>query len=155
VTDSLNTRCDDAGFTLIELSIVLVIIGLIVGGVLVGQDLIKAAEVRATISQVEKFNTAVNTFYGKFGYLPGDVPQTVATQFGLPARGSYCCSGISGNGNGYIDGMGAYYGSSGSSECGEPLMAWVDLTIGGNLIEGAFNTTALQPLLRRVHSRFP
>ena len=34
-----------AGFTLIELSIVLVIIGLIVGGVLVGQDLIKAAEI--------------------------------------------------------------------------------------------------------------
>jgi prepilin-type N-terminal cleavage/methylation domain-containing protein len=46
-----------AGFTLIELSIVLVIIGLIVGGVLVGQDLVKAAGVRATISQIEKFNT--------------------------------------------------------------------------------------------------
>jgi len=42
------------GFTLIELSIVLVIIGLIVGGVLVGHDLIRAAGVRATISQVEK-----------------------------------------------------------------------------------------------------
>ncbi len=39
-----------AGFTLIEMSIVLVIIGLIVGGVLVGQDLIRAAEVRAQIS---------------------------------------------------------------------------------------------------------
>ena len=36
------------GFTLIELSIVLVIIGLIVGGVLVGQDLIRAAKIRAT-----------------------------------------------------------------------------------------------------------
>jgi prepilin-type N-terminal cleavage/methylation domain-containing protein len=43
-----------AGFTLIEISIVLVIIGLIVGGVLVGHDLIRAAGVRATISQVEK-----------------------------------------------------------------------------------------------------
>ena len=38
------------GFTLIELSIVLVIIGLLVGGVLVGQDLIRAAGVRAQIS---------------------------------------------------------------------------------------------------------
>jgi prepilin-type N-terminal cleavage/methylation domain-containing protein len=43
-----------SGFTIIELSIVLVIIGLIVGGVLVGRDLIKAAEVLATISQIEK-----------------------------------------------------------------------------------------------------
>ena len=40
------------GFTLIELSIVLVIIGLIVGGVLVGQDLIKGAEIRATVAQI-------------------------------------------------------------------------------------------------------
>jgi len=44
----------DSGFTLIELSIVLVIIGLIVGAILVGQDLIKAAEIRSTISQVGK-----------------------------------------------------------------------------------------------------
>jgi hypothetical protein len=44
---------------------VLVVIGLIIGGILVGQDLIKAAEVRATISQIEKYQTAANTFYGK------------------------------------------------------------------------------------------
>jgi prepilin-type N-terminal cleavage/methylation domain-containing protein len=44
-----NKRC---GFTLIELSIVLVIIGLIVGGVLAGQSLINAAAVRAQISQI-------------------------------------------------------------------------------------------------------
>ena len=41
------------GFTLIEMSIVLVIIGLVVGGVLVGQDLIRAAYERAQISQIE------------------------------------------------------------------------------------------------------
>ena len=45
--DCAYKRCD--GFTLIELSIVLVIIGLIVGGVLVGQNLISAAEVRLQI----------------------------------------------------------------------------------------------------------
>jgi prepilin-type N-terminal cleavage/methylation domain-containing protein len=42
-----------SAFTLIELSIVLVIIGLIVGGVLTGRDLISAAETRATIAQIE------------------------------------------------------------------------------------------------------
>jgi len=67
-----SKRTNQKGFTLVELAIVLVIIGLIVGGVLVGQDLIKAAEIRATISQLEKLNTAVNTFRGKYNGLPGD-----------------------------------------------------------------------------------
>ncbi len=72
-----------AGFTLIELSIVLVIIGLIVGGVLVGQDLIKAAEIRATISQYEKYNAAMNTFRTKYNGMPGDLSATQAIAFGL------------------------------------------------------------------------
>ncbi|MDB5328653.1 MAG: prepilin-type N-terminal cleavage/methylation protein [Phycisphaerales bacterium] len=73
------------GFTLIELSIVLVIIGLIIGGVLAGKDLINAANLRATISQKEKFDTAVNTFRGKFNCLPGDCKNAVS--FGLGANG--------------------------------------------------------------------
>jgi len=71
------------GFTLIELSIVLVIIGLIVGGVLVGQDLIKAAEIRATVSQIEKYNAAANTFRSKYNALPGDLPSPA--NFGMTA----------------------------------------------------------------------
>jgi hypothetical protein len=57
---------------------VLVIIGLIVGGVLVGRDLIQAAAVRATITQIEKFNTATNTFYTKYNGLPGDLALSCA-----------------------------------------------------------------------------
>lgn len=60
------------GFTLIELSIVLVIIGLLVGGVLVGRDLIKSAQLRSVISDIDKFNAAANTFQLKYGCLPGD-----------------------------------------------------------------------------------
>ena len=60
------TRNCPKGFTLIELSIVLVIIGLIVGGVLVGQDLIYAAKVRAQATQFERLKTAVYTFQGKY-----------------------------------------------------------------------------------------
>ena len=59
-------------FTLIELSIVLVIIGLIVGGVLVGQDLIKAAKMRGLITEKERIETLINTFRLKYNGLPGD-----------------------------------------------------------------------------------
>lgn len=59
-------------FTLIELSIVLVIIGLIAGGVLAGRELIRAAQLRGDISAVEKFDRAVNAFRLKYNCLPGD-----------------------------------------------------------------------------------
>lgn len=133
---------NNSGFTLIELSIVLVIIGLLVGGVLVGQDLIKAAELRATLSQLEKFNTAKNTFYGKYGALPGDMNDGIAQQFGFTPRGTLQGEG---DGNGLIE------GASGSSSQyagywqgqGETAMFWVDLTTANgmnlNLIEGSFS----------------
>src|ERR1700753_1764982 len=107
-----NTLGNNKGFTLIELSIVLVIIGLIVGGILTGQDLIKSAEQRATLAQVEKYNTAVNTFRNKFGGIPGDLAYTTASNFGFfnisattpcTALGKPGCQ----DGNGLIDGSNA------------------------------------------------
>ena len=52
----MNRRIRQRAFTLIELSIVLVIIGLIVGGVLVGQNLIHAAQLRSVISDLERLS---------------------------------------------------------------------------------------------------
>src|ERR1035441_8304528 len=103
---------DSSGFTLIEMAIVLVIIGLIVGGVLVGQDLIKAAEVRAQISQIEKYNTAVNTFRGKYDALPGDIPVTLVTRFGFTAAPVRAGIVGRGDGNGELDGPGGAVGYS-------------------------------------------
>jgi len=60
------------GFTLVEVSIVLVIIGLVFGGVLVGRDLIFSAQVRSQISQIEEIETQINTFKSKYNCLPGD-----------------------------------------------------------------------------------
>src|SRR6202167_3238935 len=100
----VKSPASQSGFTLIELSIVLVIIGLIVGGVLVGQDLIRAAEIRATISQIEKYNTAVNTFRGKFNAIPGDMNLVTATTFGFSSGGTRSSTAGQGDGNGVLDG---------------------------------------------------
>jgi len=64
-----------------ETSIVLVIVGLIAGVVLVGQDLIKAAEIRAAVKQLQTIQAAVNTFQSKYDCLPGDCPD--ASSYGL------------------------------------------------------------------------
>lgn len=69
----------NSGFSLVELSIVLVILGLLVGGILGGQALIRAAELRSIPTQLNQFQTAVNTFKDKYFALPGDIKN--ATSF--------------------------------------------------------------------------
>lgn len=86
------------GFTLIELSIVLVIIALIVGGILVGRDLIRVTEARMQVAQIGELNTAVHTFKVKYDCVPGDCIHAV--QDGLGATGG---PGDNGNGNGRLD----------------------------------------------------
>ena len=137
-----------SAFTLIELSIVLVIIGLIIGGVLVGQDLVNAATIRAQISQIYKYNTAVRTFQLKYGYLPGDIPDPAASAFGFIQRGQYRGEG---DGNGILEGScwwfsctsfytiywPGYEMAPASTRPSETLVFWADLSKAG-LIEGTF-----------------
>ncbi len=61
------------GFSLIELSIVLIIIGLLIAGITGGASLIRSAELRSTISEIRNYQTAVNAFYTEKGYLPGTI----------------------------------------------------------------------------------
>jgi prepilin-type N-terminal cleavage/methylation domain-containing protein len=133
-------RLTRGGFTLIELSIVLVIIGLLVGAVLVGQSLISAAALRAQITQIEKYNTAVNTFRVKYDGLPGDLPNPYASSFGFVARGTQPGQG---DGNGVIEGgvvLNGFGTHCGYSEgAGETATFWEDLSTA-KLIEGNFNT---------------
>ena len=116
------------GFTLLELSIALVVMGLIVGGILVGRDLLDAAYARSQIAQIDKFQTATRLFETKYGYLPGDIPSPYATNYGFQARGSY---GGEGDGDGALEGDCSNSAGSWSyydQGCGEEAVFWADLT---------------------------
>ncbi len=64
----MNTK----GFTLLELSIVIVIIGLIVAGVSAGQSLVKQANLRSVMTDVNQYKVAINSFKLQYDALPGD-----------------------------------------------------------------------------------
>src|SRR5665213_233981 len=122
----------EEGFTLIELSIVLVIIGLIIGGVLVGRDMIEAAKLNKLQKDVIILQTAVNTFKSKYNCLPGDCPN--ATNF-FPAGN---CDGsiesstavCNGDGDGVIGGTGSGADSSWSHQW-ENFYFWRMLNAAG------------------------
>ena len=103
-----NLHSHKFAFTLVELSVVLVIIGLIVGGVLVGQSLIKAAEMRSVITELEYYKTAVNTFKIKYNALPGDMKDAqlffgVSPYCGTADQGNHQYTGAcNGGGDGYV-----------------------------------------------------
>jgi prepilin-type N-terminal cleavage/methylation domain-containing protein len=124
---TLRIHQQQAGFTLIELSIVLVIIGFIIGSVLVGRNLLKTTEVHSITTQVQKYNSAVNTFVTKYSYLPGDIPSPQAQSFGFIGRGS---SPGWGDGNGLIEGSTSFgnYAFGMAVVSGETSVFWVDLS---------------------------
>jgi len=82
-------RQHQTGFTLVEIAIVLVIVGLILGGVLKGQEMISNAKVRNAIDQTTAIQTAVYAFQDRFRQLPGDYSAATTN-----------ITGASGNGNG-------------------------------------------------------
>lgn len=127
-----------SGVTLVELSIVLVITGLIIGGILVGRDLIKSAAVRSVLSQLENYKVAVNTFEAKYGYIPGDIPGRVASPLGFyNVSGTLANTQGCGDGNRIIQGWNAAPWIDGGNLAGEVLIFWLHLS-QAKMIDGVY-----------------
>ncbi len=69
----MSHKPSQQGFTLVELAIVMVIIGLLIGGVLKGQELIANARITGTVADLKNTDAALNGFLDKYAGLPGDL----------------------------------------------------------------------------------
>ena len=119
------------GFTLIEIAIVLVIIGLLLGGVLKGQELITSARVRNMISQQDGIKAAYFGFLDRYRALPGDYSAATANIKGATKNG---------NGNGQIEPAGAC-GTIANCVPEEYILAWEQLSLAG-FINGSYTFSA-------------
>ena len=126
-------------FSLIELSIVLVILGLLAGGILAGQSLIRASELRAVISEYNRYKTATYAFRDKYFALPGDITNATSI-WGKDTTSAYACATAAGNAAtpGTCNGDGD--GNIGATNIGGPegVRAWQQLSMA-DMIEGQYN----------------
>ena len=84
------------GFTLVEIAIVLVIIGLLLGGVLKGQEMIENARIKSVIGDMNGISAAYNSYVDRYHAIPGDEPTATMTGRGWPGT-------FGGNANGRLD----------------------------------------------------
>ena len=119
------------GFTLIEIAIVLVIIGLILGGVLKGQEMITQAKIRNVANDFNGVSAAYYTYQDRYRAIPGD---------DLNA-GTRWATSTSGNGNGSI--AGNYNASATATTPDESVLFWQHLRLTGLVAGPTTGTTSL------------
>lgn len=134
----------ETGFSLVELSIVLVILGLLTGGILSGQSLIRAAEIRSVSADAQRYIAAMYSFRDRYQALPGDMRNAVkfwgaqagSTADGVDATCRDLATGATGketcngDGNGVVLAVGTSYF--------EHFRYWQHLANAG-LIEGTYS----------------
>lgn len=128
-------------FSLVELSIVLVILGLLTGGILAGQSLIRAAELRAVSTEYARHITAVQSFRDKYMALPGDMANATA----FWGKDNTNCAGHTGtasaNGTCNGSGDGTINQSLGAGLTNEQHQFWRQMALAG-LVEGSYTGIA-------------
>ncbi|HEU4647213.1 MAG TPA: prepilin-type N-terminal cleavage/methylation domain-containing protein [Burkholderiales bacterium] len=90
-------KTNQKGFTLVEIAIVLVIIGLLLGGILKGQEMITQAKIKNIISDFSGISAAFHGYQDRYRAIPGD-------DLGAAARWASAPAATSGNGNGVVAG---------------------------------------------------
>ena len=118
-------KAKQSGFTLVEIAIVLVIIGLLLGGILKGQELINSARVRNLADTTSGIQAAYYGFIDRFRRVPGDWDGPSASQ----AIGQ-TMNAPGGNNNGRLD-------HASGTEYDEPIALWEQLSKAG-FIQGSF-----------------
>jgi len=131
-------RSQQSGFTLVEIAIVLVIIGLLLGGILKGQELINSAKVKNLANDFRVIPTYIYAYQDKFKALPGD-DCLAGTHVGTPAVDVSPCTAPAGNG--VINGN---WNSTTTTD--ESFLFWQHVRLA-NLAAGPTSTTdtAYQP----------
>jgi prepilin-type N-terminal cleavage/methylation domain-containing protein len=109
-----------SGFTLVEIAIVLVIIGLLLGGILKGQEMITQAKIKNVINDMNGVTAALNAYQDRYRALPGD-------DKGADAR--WTLTSQSGNGDGTI--LGTYNSAVAASPYDESQLFWLHLRLAG------------------------
>jgi len=116
-----------SAFSLIELSIVLIVIGLLVAGVTGGASLIKSSELRSVMSEARGYSVAVSGFFSQFNALPGDF----STSLGTPANGATALTGGTGDNDDTIDYCNSCSSTAGTLTGSESTIAWYHLKQSG------------------------
>ncbi len=122
-----------AGFTLVEIAIVLVIIGLLIGGVLKGQELINSAKVKNLAQDFRNIQTILYAYQDKFRALPGD--DIRASDHVCPSGAPACVS------NGNADGVIGGDWDAAAATAVESIYFWQHVRFA-NLATGSTDTTA-------------